>query len=421
MIFGNLFERRDSLENPSVSLTQALTLMDEPSASGLSLSPEKMAQVPDVFACVQVLSQDVAKAPVKLRQVRTYGQHEDAEGNVLWEILRELANPETTAYQLRYDMQRDLLTYTKAYAEIVRTPDGEVSQLWKLDPRYMKVTRNPLLQKVWTYTAPGQRPITWTFHPSKPPIFELSHESPINRCRDLIALAAALELFASKFFANAARVSGVLEVPPGFSENARNNLRDSFSALYQSVRNAYKVPLLEAGAVFKPVSNTNDEAQFNETRKFIRTLIAGVLRVPPHKIGDLERATFANIEHQSIDYVSSALDPYFVCWEQAIKRDLLSTKQFSRYQVVFDRDALIQGDLKSRLDAFAVGRQNGIWSGDDIRRKLNENPIGKDGAGDAYLINGNMVPVAEAVKLKAAPQPASAPPQDSPADPAAGQ
>lgn len=396
--FASLFERRDSLENPSTNLYQALTgyLDGAPTSAGISLSDEQAAQVPDVFACIQVLAQDLAKTPLKLRQQRDDGRHEDATNHRLWEILHDLPNPEMTAYQFRFEMQRNLLTHSKAYAEIVRRPSGEVASLWVLHSPYMTITRDGLNRKVYSYEPPNMPPQRWVFDADRPPILDLSHRSPIAHCRDLIALAAALERFASKFFANGARVSGILEAPVGFSENAKKNLRESFAALYQSVANAHKVPLLEAGVTFKPVSAPNDEAQFIETRKYVRTQIAGEFRVPPHKIGDLERATFSNIEHQGIDYVTGALDPFFVSWEQAIKRDLLTTRQFPRYEAVFDRESLIRADIASRYAAFNIARQGGWFSANDILRKLDENPIGATDGGDLYLVNGSMTPVTKA-------------------------
>lgn len=404
--FSSLFDRRTwtslgGLENPSKSLYEALSQSDwgAATAAGVSLTEAKAAQVPDVFACIQVLAQDVGRCPLKLRQRTDAKRHEDAQNHPLWEILHDLPNPEMTAYQFRVAMQKNLLTYSKAYAEIVRNQRGEITGLWVLDPGYMELERDGLNRKVYIYEPPGLRnPIAWTFDASRPPVLELSHESPIRHCRDMIGLAYALELFASKFFANGARPSGMLEVPREVTlgEEARRNMRESFQALFGGAANTAKVALLEGGTTFKPITIPNNEAQFIETRKYVRTQIAGAFRVPPHKIGDLERSTFSNIEHQSIEYVTGSLDPFFVAWEQAIRRDLLTTRQFPNYEAVFDRSALIKADVKSLYDAFAVGRQNGWLSANDVLVELGRNPITAEQGGDDYLVNGNMIPVKQA-------------------------
>lgn len=405
--FVSIFERRASIENPSTSLAEALSgEWDRLTSAGVSLSEEQAASVPDVFACIQVLSQDVGRCPLKLRRLSDDGKHEDATDHPLWEILHDLPNPETTAYQFRLEMQRNLLTYSRAYAEIIRNQRGEIVSLWPLEPRYMTLERDSLSRKVYVYRAPGLKEIRWTFHPSTPPILELNHESPIKRCRDLIGLAYALDMFGAKFFANGARPSGTLEVPPGapMTDEIRERMRGSFQKMFGGADNAGKVALLEGGVKFSAMTIANNEAQYNETRKFVRSLIAGTWRMPSHKINDLDRATFSNIEHQSIDYVTGTVDPFFVSWEQAIRRDVLTTRQFPRYTSVFDRAALIKADMKSMVDAMAVGRQNGWWSANDILRKLDENPI-PPAAGDVYLVNGNFITAAEAAKPRPEPQP----------------
>lgn len=395
--FVSLFESRGSIESPSTGWDEIFESMSSKTTSGVSLSKEKAAAVPEVFACLQVLAQDVGRCPLKLRRIDAAGVHTDAVDHPLWEILSDLSNPETTAYQFRQQMQRNLLLHERAYAEIVRNPRGEVVGLWPLEPSCMTVGRNALNQKTYDYRLPNGRVLHWAWNPSTPPLLELTHTSPMVACRDLIGLAYALDLFGAKFFANGARPSGTLETPPGISlgDEQRLRLREAFQGMFSGAENAGKVALMEGGLSFKPITIANNEAQYHETRKLIRTQISGVFRMPPHKIGDLERATFANIEQQSIDYVTGTLDPFLVSWEQAIRRDLLSTRQYPGYAVQFDRQALIKADIKSLLDALAVGRQNGWYSANDILKKLGENPIDGE-AGSAYLVNGNMISAASA-------------------------
>jgi hypothetical protein len=100
-------------------------------------------------------------------------------------------------------------------------------------------------------------------------------------------------------------------------------------------------------------------------------------------------------------------------WEQAIRRDVLTTRQYPRYQVVFDREALIEADAQSRMAALATGRQNGIFSANDVRRKLNENPIPEAEGGNLYHMNGTMIPLTGAPEPEPEPEPTAA--DDEPA------
>lgn len=362
-------------------------------AAGVSVTPETAMQLPDVYACREVLSQDVGRCPLKLRAQQGDGEWTDATDHHLWELLHDLPNPEMTATEFRAEMMRNLIAHEKAFAEIVRRPNGTVKALWLLDPTRMTVTRDALNVKRYSYRMDAGAPIEWVFDADRPPLLELRHPSPIHRCRDMVGLAIALDMYAGKFFSNGTRLSGLLHAPAGLKPEQRQGIRAMFESMHKGVQNAHKIGILEGDTKFTPLSTTNDEAQFNETRKQIRTMIAGSFRVPPHKIGDLERATFSNIEAQDRDYVNSSLNPYLVMWEQALRRDVLTTRQYPRYQVIFDREALIEADMQSRVNALAVGRQNGWWSANDVLRKLNENPIPAAEGGDAHHMNGNMIPL----------------------------
>jgi HK97 family phage portal protein len=365
-------------------------------SSGVSVTAETAIKVPDVYAAIGVLAQDVGRCPLKLR-VNAGDGWRDADSHPLWEVLHDLPNPEMTAVEFRALMMRQLFQHEVAYAEIVRRPDGVVRGLWPLDSARMTVTRDSLNRKVYVYRMEHGAPMVWTFDADRPPLFELRHPSPIHQCRDLIGLAIAMDTYAGKFFANGARMSGLIVSKAGLKPEQKQGIRESFSKLYGGVNNAHRVGVLEGDLEFKPLTSPNDEAQFHESRKLVRSMIAGAFRVPSHKINDLERATFSNIEAQDRDYVNSGLDPYLVLWEQALRRDVLTTRQYPRYQVMFDREALIQADMQSRAMGFAQGRQNGWYSVNDIRTKLGENPVPEAQGGNDYHMNGNMTRLAEPV------------------------
>lgn len=381
-------------------------------SSGMTVTPESAMTVPDVYSAVSVLAQDVGRAPLKLRVRDSGGEWQDAYEHPLWEILHDLPNPEMTASEFRSTMMRSLLSHEVAYAEIVRSTSGQVVALWPLDSARMTVSRDELNVKRYHYKT-DTRTLGWTFNPDRPPILELRHPSPIHRCRDLIGLAMALDTYASKYFANGSRLSGILSAPGSLKPEQRQGIKDAFSSMHKGVNNAHKVGVFEGGLEFKPLTIPNNEAQFNETRKQIRTMIAGAFRVPPHKIGDLERATFSNIEAQDRDYVNASLSPFLVLWEQSIRRDLLTTRQYPRYQAIFDREALIESDSQSRAAALSVGRQNGWWSVNDVRRKLHENPVPANEGGNEYHMNGNMIPLTGGPKPTAMSAPVPEPTPDA--------
>lgn len=367
----------------------------EATAAGVAVTPRRAIGVPAVYASLSVLAGDLAKTPAKLRRRVAADTFTDAIEHGLWEILHDLPNAETSAYSFKHEMMIDLLSHEKAYAEIIRA-DGQVVALWRLDPERMRVERDTARRKVWKYTDDQGKPHEWTFDPSMPPIFELTHPSPLRRCPELIATAIALQRYTGGFFARGGRPSGLLETDTELDKDQASDIRDSFSKWHAGVDNAHRVAVLEHGVKYKPIATANDKAQLVELLQSIRVEIAAAFRLAPWKVGDVSKMTFSNMEAATIDHATGTLDPYFTLWEHAIRRDLLTTRQYGRYDVTFDRASLIRSDMQTLHAALALGRQNGIYSANDARRKLGENPIPADQGGDRYLVNGNMTPITEA-------------------------
>ena len=218
--------------------------------------------------------------------------------------------------------------------------------------------------------------------------------SPIAMAKNSIGMAMACEEFGAKFFANGAAPGGVLEHPGILKDPAR--VRDSWNATFGGSSNANKVAVLEEGMKYTPISISPNEAQFLETRKFQIDEIARIFRVPPHMIGDLEKSTFSNIEQQSLEFVKYTLDPWVVRFEQAFQKALLLPDEKKTYFIKFNVDGLLRGDYQSRMNGYAIGRQNGWLSTNDIRRLEDMNPLSKEEGGDLYLVNGNMTKLEDA-------------------------
>jgi HK97 family phage portal protein len=361
-----------------------------PTAAGVPVDAKTALGVRAVFACCQVLSQDVARTPIRLRQQIDDDTWEDAVDHPLWEILHDLPNPEQSAYQFKAAMEWNLLLYGRAYAEIVRV-DGRVVSLWPLDPQMMRVDRTaaPGYVKRWTY-GHYSGVYTWLFDASQPPILELVSASPVQGCQDLIGTALALQAFVGAFFKNNAKPAGVIQAAGAISNDTATRLREYWAVNYGGVQNRGKIPVLDGGLEFKTIQSENDSAQLVETQKAIATAICGTFRVPPWKAGLMESTNYSNMQQGELSYVTGTLDPLFQLWEEAIRRDLLTTRQFGMYTAEFDRSALVRSDVKALNDSLSSGIQNGYLSQNDARRALGLNPIPN---GDVYMVNSALAPV----------------------------
>ena len=212
--------------------------------------------------------------------------------------------------------------------------------------------------------------------------------------KNAIGLSIAAEEYGARFFANSANPSGVLE-HPGVLKDPRK-LRESWNEVYGGTSNSHRVAVLEEGVTFKAISIPPNEAQFLETRKFQINEICRIFRVPPHMVADLEKSSFSNIEQQSLDFIVNTIRPWLVRLEQGICQKLLSVNEKGVYFVKFNVDGMLRGDFASRMNGYAIARQNGWMSTNDIRELEDMNKIPAELGGDRYICNGNMVDLTNA-------------------------
>lgn len=362
--------------------------------AGVDVTPSSAMQYSAVFACVRVLAEDVASLPLILYRRLDRGKAR-ATDHPLHRILRYRGNDELTSMELRELLMSHALLWGNGYAEKEFNRAGGVRGLWPLRPDKMRVGRVDG-RLVYEYRLPnGQMKY---FDPVQIMHIRglggngLTGFSPIALARNAVGLGLAAEEYGSRFFGNGAKPPLVLMYPGHLSKEGQDNLRQSWSSQTEGLSKSNRVAVLEEGVQVKEIGIPPEDAQFLQTRRFQALEIARIYRVPPHKIQDLERATFSNIEHQSIEYVSGTLQPWLVRWEQAIWRDLLTEQEQGAYFAEHLVDGLLRGDTLSRYQAYAMGRQNGWLSANDVRERENLNPIE---GGDEYLSPLNMVAVGD--------------------------
>ena len=298
-----------------------------------------------------------------------------------------------------------LLIYGNAYAQIIRNGRGDVLGLYPLMPDKVRVDRDQRNRLVYIYSRydeanpnlKQQGDIVLqaedVLHIPGLGYDGLVGYSPIALAKNAIGISLACEDYGSTFFANGASPSGVLE-HPGVIKNPER-VRDAWQRAYGG-SNSHHTAILEEGMKYTPISIPNNEAQFLETRKFQVEEIARLYRVPLHMIGDLDHATFSNVEHLSLDFVKYSLDPWIVRWEQGMMKDLLSDSEKGKYFIKFNVEGLLRGDYASRMQGYATARQNGWMSTNDIRELEDMNLVPEEQGGNLYLVNVSFTKLADA-------------------------
>jgi HK97 family phage portal protein len=360
--------------------------------SGAYITEHSAINIPTVYACVRVLAESMACMPLMV-----YARGENgktvAVNHPLYHVLHDEPNREMTSFTWRETMMAHLCLWGNAYSEIQFNMAGQPCALWPLRPDWMTVRRDFATGNlVYTFTSP----YTGVHHLDPAQVLHipgLSFDgqigySPISIQREGLGLSAAAQDYAARFFGNDSTPGGYLvTAAPMMDEKKKIDMAKAWVDAH-SGHNQHKIAILDGGLDYKSIALNADDAQLLATREFQRSEIAGWYRVPAHKINDLTHATFSNVEHLGMEFVTDALMPWAVRWEQELNRMLFASY---KYFAEFKMDVFMRGDMASRYAAYSVGRQWGWFSANDVRALENMNPL-PDGKGDIYMMPMNMIP-----------------------------
>ena len=363
--------------------------------TGDNVTPDNATGVPAVLACVSVLTEDCASLPWFLYERQARGRTL-AVNQSLYVVLHDAANPEMTSMSYREIIVGHICTWGNSYSQIITDRAGRVMELWPLRPDRMQVFRDGKLKK-YLYTDRFEAPHAFTadeiLHIPGFGFDGLIGYSKIQIARQSIAIMMATEKYVGAFFANDARPGIVLEYPQKLSDKAIENITKSWNLSYQGAGKRSKVAIAEEGLKIHEVGLPPNDSQFVEVKAFGLEEICRIFRMPPHKVQHLNHATFSNIEHQGIEYVTDTLRPWLVRIEQAVNLQLLTAQERKQFYNEILVEGLLRGDTAARYGAYAIGRQWGWLSANDVRERENMNPI--DTGGDEYLVPLNMVTAGE--------------------------
>lgn len=399
-IFSRIFKSRGSPKNslpgdgyrPYVGRT----------TSGNSVTQRSSMQLTAVYACVRVLSEGVASLPLVTYKEKKDGTKVRAVDHPLYYLLHDEPNPEMTSFSFRETLMMHLLLYGNAFAQIIRNGKGDVVALYPLMPDRMKVDRDEHGHIYYEYMKQQDEAATMktgtvilkpedVLHIPGLGFDGLVGYSPIAMAKNAIGMASACEEYGASFFANGASPGAVLEHPGVLKDPEK--VRTAWQEAYGGPHKANRVAVLEEGMKFTPISINPQDAQFLETRKFQIEEIARIFRVPLHLIGDLDHATFSNIEEQSLEYVQYTLQPWLIRWEQAIQRSLFTPEEKKTMFCRFNVDGLLRGNYQSRMQGYSIGIANGFMSVNDVRALEQMDLIPDEEGGNTYMVNGTMTPL----------------------------
>lgn len=406
-ILARMFRREavtTNLSNPAAWFVNAFA--GEATAAGVRVNPAQALRVAAVFACVRILAETIGSLPLHVYRRLPNGGKERAPDHPLYGLLHSAPNPEMTSLEWRETIQGHLALRGNGYSQVLFGSDGRAAgrpvELIPLNPDRLHLRRDDTTREIrYEYTTDTGATRVFRFG-------EVLHErslggnglvgySPIRMAAEAVGVSLAAEEHGARFFSNGANPSGVLQKRDGsgdgtLSDPAYERLRKTFAEAYSGRENARKPLILEDGFTWQGISLNHEQAQFIETRKFQINEIGRIFRIPPHMIGDLERATFSNIEQQSIEFVMHTILPWVVRKEQRYNATLLLPSERAEYFCEFALDGLLRADAKTRAEALQIQLFNGALNPNEWRAIENRNPY--DG-GDRYFMQSAMVPVSQ--------------------------
>ncbi|GJE07858.1 MULTISPECIES: phage portal protein [Methylobacterium] len=362
------------------------------SASGETVTPQTALKTATVFRCVSLISGAVATLPLDLKRRVDARTRQDADDHPLWEVLRRRPNAWQTPSQFRRYMQACVLLRGKAFAQIVRL-GRRIIALHPLDPDRVQVIQDRSTLKLsFRYTRANGSTVDFpqsdVFYLCGLTLDGVNGVSVLTYARETIGEALATAKHASTMFRNGTSIGGVLQAKGKLGPEGVQALRDSLEA-YRGAENAHKNLILQDGMTYDRLGLNNVDAQFIQSREFSQYEVAQFFGVPPHMLGLTSKATsFGNgLENMGRGFVAYTLQDSLTMWTEAIERDLTPGEPdlYARFNI----NALVRGDIKTRYAAYAVGRQWGWLSANDVRALEDEDAIE---GGDIYQVALNMAP-----------------------------
>jgi HK97 family phage portal protein len=364
------------------------------SAAGQVVSPETAMRLTVVFACVRTIAEAIGQLPLHVFQ-RQGRKKEFAIKHPLYRLLHRKPNAWQTSAEWRETVAAHLVLRGNAYNEIITAPNGTIQALIPIHPDYMR----PVADRDRSFIRYHVKQSDGTERPLLPgQVLHLRGMAPdgfiglnpIEQEREAIGYALAAQDYGARFYRNGATMPGWIEHSSNFKTQ---DDRDRFKYQFQTAQaggNRFKTPVFEYGMKYHELALKHTDMQYLESRKHSDIDIARIFRVPPHKVGLLDRATWSNIEQQSLEFVTDTLTPWLVKMEQSFERDLLADDEQDIFFCKFNLNSLLRGDAAARSRYYGSGIRDGWLVRNEVRALEDMDAL--DGL-DEPLSPLNMAPV----------------------------
>lgn len=386
-------------------------------SAGVRVNEDTALTLGAVFACCKVITEDIAGLPWHVKEQRKSGGSDDRPEDPADWLISTQANPECPAFQWRETILAHALTWGNGYAEIERDGAGRPLWLWLLTPDRVCPERAVDGRIVYEVRNPTGSPTVLesedVFHLRGLGFDGLKGYSVIQLAARSIGAGIALDQSTADLFGNDSTPGGLLTHPNRLSDLARNNLVASWERRHQGPSNRRRMAILEEGMKWEQTGLPPEDTKLIEQRQFTPADICRWFRVSPVKIQDLLRATFSNIEELAIWHVTDTLLPWARRLETEANIKLFGRTNRGKRFTKLNLHGLLRGNTAAQTSHITSMLNVGVYSINDSRAYLDQNPIGPDG--DKRFVPMNMQLLEKAGEDPPEPRPDQQP--DKPSDP----
>ena len=346
------------------------------SQAGVTINGNTAYEIVAFFSAVSLISDTISTLPVDAF-IRVDGERKPYRPKPTW-----IDQPDIdTTRQAHYgSVVASLLVYGNSYTRVFRDSKGDVVNLVALDPTKMEVRRSAIGRKMFIYADEKKTlnsdDVIHILDLATPG--SLTGLSRVDKLKDALGVASALQAYAARFFSQGATTNGLIEYPGELTPEEAKDLRESFDSRHKGYRKAHKTGILSGGAKYVSTTVSNDSAQFLDSRRFAVEEVARAFNIPLHMLGIPDTASYASVEQNNLQFISHTLRPILEKIEWAYSR-ILPTTAF----IKFNFSALLRGDLQSRYSAYSIATQAGFKSINEIK-KLEDEPAVE--GGDAFRV-----------------------------------
>jgi len=400
LIFRNAINERETVSLQDRELLKVLGI----EVDGINVVGKNALKEATVFACIRILSEAVAKLPIKI--YRDENGIRKATEHPLYTLLKTRPNPYMSSFIFFNCLETQRNIHGNSYASIEFDKKGQIKALWPLDSEKVEIWVDDKglfksTNKLWyILSLPNGKQVR--LKPSEILHFKgfsvdgITGITPLTYLKTLIENGRASQEYINKFFQSGMQVKGIVHYVGDLNQEAERIFREKFEQMSSGLKNAHRVSLLPLGYQFQPISLSMADAQFLENTELTIRQIAAAFGIKMHQLNDLDRSTHTNIIEQQRQFYIDTLMAILTMYEQELTYKLFLDQELNEgYYCKFNVDAITRADIKSRYEAYRIGIQGGFLTANEVRAK--EEMEAAEG-GDVLLVNGNMVPITEVIK-----------------------